>query len=109
LSWLITELLVPRNRHILERLRQEVNENFGSSESGIALTFESLKASTYLQWVFLEGNRLYPALTVNARLANKDTVLPAGGGKDGLDPIAIRKGTRVNFCKFFALNLLWGI
>lgn len=107
LSWLFAQLLVPSNRPILLRLRRELDEHFGNGEE---LTFESLKACHYLQWVFMEGNRLYPAASINARLANTNTVLPTGGGEDGMQPVTIQKGTRVNFCPYLIHRRtdIWG-
>ena len=36
--------------------------------------------------------RLYPVVPANARFANRDTILPLGGGPDGASPIFIPKG-----------------
>jgi len=41
--------------------------------------------------------RLYPSVPVNSRTAVRDTVLPHGGGKDGLQPIHIHHGQRVQY------------
>jgi cytochrome P450 len=41
--------------------------------------------------------RLYPAVPFNVRTALKDTTLPRGGGDNGLEPIAILKGTDVAY------------
>lgn len=41
--------------------------------------------------------RLHPVVPVNAREALCDTVLPVGGGKDGLSPVFVAKGTRVAY------------
>lgn len=41
--------------------------------------------------------RLYPQLPVNIRVAVKTTILPIGGGPDGMSPVLIRKGTGVGY------------
>ena len=39
--------------------------------------------------------RVYPPVPFNARVANKDTTLPYGGGTDGTSSIFVNKGQRV--------------
>ena len=39
--------------------------------------------------------RVYPLVPFNARVANKDTTLPCGGGEDGASPIFVKKGQKV--------------
>lgn len=41
--------------------------------------------------------RLVPPVPMNTRVANKDTVLPVGGGHDGRQPVFVAKGTPVRF------------
>jgi len=41
--------------------------------------------------------RLYPPVPFNAKIANKDTTLPCGGGADGTASILVKKGQRVIF------------
>jgi cytochrome P450 len=41
--------------------------------------------------------RLHPVVPRNEREALKDTVLPVGGGKDGLSPVFVPKGTFVSY------------
>lgn len=41
--------------------------------------------------------RVYPPVPFNAKIANKDTFLPAGGGPDGQSPLLVLKGDRVIF------------
>lgn len=41
--------------------------------------------------------RLYPVVPTNARFANRDTVLPLGGGVNGESPLFIPKGTIVAY------------
>lgn len=44
--------------------------------------------------------RVYPPVPFNARTANRDTYLPAGGGPDGQSGVLIRKGQRVIFASW---------
>lgn len=41
--------------------------------------------------------RLHPVVPRNNRVAVRDTVLPLGGGKDGLSPVFVSKGTLVAY------------
>lgn len=41
--------------------------------------------------------RLYPVVPGNSRMAVKDTVIPRGGGADGLSPCFVPKGKIVNW------------
>ncbi|MCJ1401750.1 hypothetical protein MMC11_004967 [Xylographa trunciseda] len=56
------------------------------------LSFETLKDMKYLRAMMNESLRLYPLVPSNARQALVDTILPMGGGKDGLSPCLIAKG-----------------
>lgn len=44
-----------------------------------------------------EAMRLFPAVVFNARVANKNTTLPTGGGENGSRPVLIEKGEIVVF------------
>jgi cytochrome P450 len=44
--------------------------------------------------------RLYPQLALNFRFANKPTILPRGGGDDGLSPVLIPKGCGVGWSSY---------
>ncbi|KAK0988782.1 hypothetical protein LTS01_009051 [Friedmanniomyces endolithicus] len=46
----------------------------------------------YLKAFLNETQRLYPVVPVNSRQAVEDTILPLGGGKDGLAPVFVPKG-----------------
>jgi cytochrome P450 len=41
--------------------------------------------------------RLYPPVAINQRTAEVDTILPHGGGSDGLSPIRVPQGTSVGY------------
>lgn len=44
--------------------------------------------------------RLYPQLPVNVRFAVRPTILPRGGGPDGLAPVLINKGTGIGWSSY---------
>ncbi len=54
----------------------------------------------YLAIVLKETLRLYPSVPVNTRSVHRTTVLPRGGGADGLSPVLVRKGDNVAFCVY---------
>ena len=91
-----------RNQHIFEKLKKEVYKAFGDGENARVeeITFESLKKCEYLKFVINEALRLYPSVPMNFRVATKNTTLPVGGGKDGLSPIFVGKGTTVAYSIF---------
>lgn len=88
-----------RNQHVLEKLKEEIYHTFGKGDDVdlLEITFESLKKCEYLKWVLNEVLRLYPSVPVNFRVAQKDTTLPTGGGKNGDKPVYVGKGTTVAY------------
>lgn len=44
--------------------------------------------------------RLYPSVPLNVRTANHPTILPNGGGPDGLSPVLVRKSMGVGFSPY---------
>ena len=55
--------------------------------------------------------RLYPVVPLlPPRVANKDTMLPLGGGKDGKDPLFVAEGTRVSYNPYSSCRRkdIWG-
>ena len=109
LSW--TVLLLSQHRRVFTKLRHIILLDFGtygSSPDGI--TFESLKACHYLQYVLREVLRLYTVVPFNNRMAVRDTILPTGGGPDGKQPIAVPKGTSVNYVPYLVHRRkdIWG-
>ncbi|KAF6226498.1 hypothetical protein HO133_009364 [Letharia lupina] len=95
LSW--TFHLLPRNPHVLKRLRDEIQSIAGDGKD---LKREDLKKMTYLANVLKETLRLYPSVPVNTRTVHKTSILPRGGGPDGLSPVLVRKGDNVAFCVY---------
>jgi cytochrome P450 len=108
MGWLFFELA--RNQRCYEKLRKVVLDNFGTFEDPTDITFETLKSCKYLQYCVNETLRLYPAVPVNSRMANKDTTLPRGGGTDGKSPIFIPKGRSCYYSVFVMHRRkdLWG-
>ncbi len=53
---------------------------------------------------------MYPVIPLNSRVAERDTVLPTGGGPEGKSPIFLAKGTVVVY-NSYAMHRspdLWG-
>ncbi|PWW76906.1 cytochrome P450 [Tuber magnatum] len=91
--------LLARHPHIYKKLREEILLAFGTGRNGEGKhpSFSALKDLTYLRYVLNETLRLYPPVPLNGRSALRNTVLPRGGGEDGLSPIFIPKGQRVDY------------
>jgi len=105
LSWLF--ILLSQHPHTLFTLRAEILTAFPNKDD---ITFSSLKSCRYLQHVLSETLRLFPVVPLNNRRAAVDTTLPVGGGPDGAAPIAIPKGTSVNYSVYSMHRRtdLWG-
>jgi cytochrome P450 len=84
--------VLSRNPNAWARLRAEVDALNGELPS-----FTKLKDMKYLKAVLNETLRLYPIVPGNARQALVDTVIPVGGGEDGLSPFFVPKGTPVSW------------
>ena len=96
LGW--TFYCLARDQDRLNKLRGIILEQFGPyTESPENITFESLKACTYLQHVLSETLRLFATVPLNSRRATKDTSIPRGGGPDGNSPVYVRKGQEINY------------
>jgi cytochrome P450 len=93
LSWLFLEL--SRNPRVVEKLRAEIKDMLG--DSGRPPTYQEIKDMRYLTWTINETLRLYPVVPFNVRTALKDTTLPHGAGRDGLDPVGVLKDTPVGY------------
>ncbi|KAM3069195.1 hypothetical protein ACMFMG_010714 [Clarireedia jacksonii] len=83
------------------KLRGIILETFGSYDDASSardnITFASIKSCKYLQYVLNETMRVWPLVPVNARIANRDTTLPRGGGADGRERVFVPKGTLVEY------------
>ncbi|KAJ5097232.1 n-alkane-inducible cytochrome P450 [Penicillium angulare] len=96
----VTFFLLAKREDVWSKLRSEVLKLEGKRPG-----FEDLKSMTYLQWVMNETLRMYPIVPLNLRVANKNTVLPTGGGPSGNQPIFIRKGQEVQWSLYAAQRL----
>lgn len=61
LTGLFNLLLIPKNKHILDKLTQEIRSNF---ESDADLNFEALTKLPYLSAVLEEGLRIFPSAPI---------------------------------------------
>ncbi|KAH8684611.1 putative cytochrome P450 alkane hydroxylase [Tricladium varicosporioides] len=87
--------VLARRPDIWNKLRAEVEELGGKTPD-----YETLRDMKYLKYVLNESLRLYPVVPSNARFANRDTILPVGGGPDGKSPIMIPKGAIAAYSVF---------
>ncbi|KAI9751505.1 MAG: hypothetical protein M4579_006041 [Chaenotheca gracillima] len=83
--------VLARRPDIWNKLQAEIAEHCGDRKP----TYEQLLRLKYLRYTVNEALRLYPIVPTNQRVANKDTVLPVGGGTDGHSPVFVKKGTTV--------------
>ncbi|KAF7961094.1 hypothetical protein EAE96_000761 [Botrytis aclada] len=105
-----TILALARDPACYQKLRKIILEEFGTFNEPKDITFTNIKTCKYLQWVLNESLRVYPVVPWNFRVANKDTTLPRGGGKDGKSKVFVKKGAVVEYSAF-ALHRredLWG-
>jgi cytochrome P450 len=115
-----TFFLLARHERVYAKLRKEILDTIGTQPP----TYDNVRKVTYLRYVFNEGAsaylpantkyirgytsqlterlamRVYPPVPFNARTANRDTYLPAGGGPNGESGVLIRKGQRVIFASW---------
>ena len=93
-----------RHPDVFGRLRTEVFAKFGTEDDPLApMTWNNLRACTTLQHVIMETMRMFPLIANVGRNAKCDTVLPRGGGSDGLQPIAVPKGAAV-VCNVYLMH-----
>lgn len=85
--------LLARDPVAYAKLREDIFETIGSEVP----TFDQLRQMKYLRWVQNEAMRILPPVPVNAKIANKDTWLPNGGGADGKSSVLVNKGDVVLF------------
>ncbi|KAJ9644295.1 hypothetical protein H2204_001646 [Knufia peltigerae] len=84
--------VLARSPVIWQKLRAEV-----AVLEGRPPTYNELRALKYVRCCVNESLRLHPPVPRNERMAIRDTVLPLGGGKDGLSPAYVPKGTVVGW------------
>ncbi|GAB0140012.1 hypothetical protein EsHS_00000650 [Epichloe bromicola] len=74
------------------------------------ITFELLKSLHSFRNVIYEGLRIHGSSGRLSRTAIRDTVIPRGGGPDGLSPVLVLKGQRVMLELYAKLNdpAVWG-
>ncbi|KAF1732734.1 Cytochrome P450 52A2 [Beauveria bassiana] len=91
--------MLAKEPEMYKTLRQEVLSVCGDAPP----LPDQLKQMKYLCWCVQESLRLHPVIPTNAREATRDTTLPVGGGKDGSEPLLVRKGTLIVY-NVFALH-----
>ncbi|KIW19150.1 hypothetical protein PV08_03442 [Exophiala spinifera] len=85
--------VLARSPVIWQKLRAEI-----SVLQGRPPTYNELRALKYVRNCVNECNSpSHPPVPRNERMAMRDTVLPLGGGKDGLSPAFVPKGTVVSW------------
>ncbi|KAI1434007.1 cytochrome P450 52E2 [Xylaria sp. CBS 124048] len=94
LSYLFLELSIRPD--IVSAIRQEIIDAVGEDINATP-TWEQLRNMKYLNYVIKEAARLNPPVATNQREAVRDTVLPRGGGRDGRQPVLVRKGMSVRY------------
>ncbi|CRG92257.1 cytochrome P450 alkane hydroxylase, putative [Talaromyces islandicus] len=84
--------MLAKHPAIWAKLRSEV-----ASLEGRLPTYEELRNLKYLKYCMNESLRVHPVVPMNERKALQDTVLPVGGGEDGLSPVFVPKGTLIGY------------
>ncbi|KAK1625382.1 cytochrome P450 [Colletotrichum phormii] len=87
--------LLARNPKVWNKLRADVLEHYTEP-----LTYDAVMQMTYLRYVLQETLRLFPPIATNSRMANKDCVIPVGGGPDGRSPMFVAKNNVVTYSTF---------
>jgi hypothetical protein len=82
--------VLSRRPDVWRKLQAEV-----AALDGQPPTFDQMKGLTYVRYILYEVLRLFPAIPMNAKVANKDTFLPRGGGPSGDQPLFVQKGQMV--------------
>ena len=108
LGWMVYYLA--RYPRVFDKLRATVLSTFGDDFDLKRMGFAELQGCAYLQACLNEALRIGSPQPATTRQASKDTVLPSGGGSDGISPIFVPKGTQV-ILNFFAMHHradIWG-
>ena len=86
-----TLFVISRRSDIWSKLKEDLAFLHGSPP-----TLDQIHDIKYLRYILNETLRLYPVVPINARVANKDTSLPCGGGGPQNDsPIFVQKDQMV--------------
>ncbi|CAO1597557.1 hypothetical protein XANCAGTX0491_001364 [Xanthoria calcicola] len=96
-----------QNLSIYGQLRNEIRTTFGLDGN---VTLTKLATCQYLQFCILESLRLGNVVPAIMRSAEKDLVLPRGGGSDKQSPVLVPQGSTIIVC-IQSLHLrkdLWG-
>ena len=106
LTW--TVYFLARNPQVFDKLRVAVVSQFGLTSEGI--TLKGLEMSEYLGMVTKETLRMAAVTPTISRTSLVDTTLPRGGGKDGMDPVFVPKGTEIQIILFLMFRRadIWG-
>ena len=106
LTW--TMYFLARDPRIFDKLRASVISQFGLTPETI--TLKGLEKSEYLCSVTKESLRMASVTPTTTRCSLIDTTLPRGGGKDGMEPVFVPKGTEVNIALFLMFRRadIWG-
>ncbi|KAI1817470.1 cytochrome P450 [Poronia punctata] len=79
-----------RKPEVWEKLREEILPT-----KDVPITYDLLKTYQYLKNVIRETHRVTPISAMISRQCIKDVIFPTGGGKEGQDPLYVRKGETV--------------
>ncbi|GAQ41770.1 hypothetical protein AtubIFM55763_002868 [Aspergillus tubingensis] len=82
-----------QNERVVHKLRASIIDAIGLTPP----TWGQLGMLHYVRWVLQEAMRLFPPVVLNARVANKNSTLPTGGGAHGDAPILVMEGDIVVF------------
>ena len=101
MAWTIFYLA--RQPEKYQKLRNAIKDQIGLDTDSPISDVGTVRECAYLQHCLREGLRLGNPVPSSIRRAAQDTVLPNGGGEDGLAPIFVPKGTSV-VLNFLALH-----
>ena len=103
-----TIYFLARNPQVYDKLRTAVVSQFELTSEGIIL--KGLEASEYLGMVTKESLRMAAVTPTISRSSLVDTTLPRGGGKNGMDPVFLPKGTEIQIILFLMFRRadIWG-
>ncbi|KAI2820814.1 hypothetical protein CBS115989_3417 [Aspergillus niger] len=82
-----------QNERVVHKLQASIIDAIGLTPP----TWGQLGTLQYVRWVLQEAMRLFPPVVLNARVANKESTLPTGGGAHGDKPVLVMKGDIVVF------------